>query len=89
MNRRTFLRQVAAAPAIFGAEDLFAQNQAEKPVWLADAFAWIKKEDLRGIVVVVPDPAPDRAALGKALWQRINHGGGLCMPCSFRRSSFS
>lgn len=36
----------------------------------------MKKEDLRGIVVVVPDPAPDRAALGKALWQRINHGGG-------------
>lgn len=32
MNRRTFLRQMVAAPAIFGAEDLFAQNQDEKPV---------------------------------------------------------
>jgi len=76
MDRRTFLRQMAAAPAIFGVENLFGENQAEKPYWLADAFAWMRKEGLRGIVVVVPDPAPDRVALGKALWQRMNHGGG-------------
>jgi hypothetical protein len=76
MDRRNFLRQMAAAPAIFGANALFAQNPPERPLWLSDAFAWMKNENLRGIVVVVPDPAADRAALGKALWQRLNHGGG-------------
>jgi hypothetical protein len=76
MDRRKFLRQMVAAPAIFGADAVFAQNPPAKPMWLSDAYAWMRKEEFRGIVIVVPDPAPDRAALGKALWQRLNHGGG-------------
>lgn len=75
MDRRAFLRRTAAAGFLFGGGELFADGAPEPPRWLSDARSWMLKKDFRGIVIVVPDSAPERAALGRALWQRLTQGG--------------
>jgi hypothetical protein len=75
MDRRNFLRQAAASPLVFGLGSLEAQDFPDKVHWFTAAQRRMKEGDRRGILIVVPDAAPDRADLGKALWQRINHGG--------------
>lgn len=77
MDRRTFLRQTATAPFLVGGGLLFAQDETPKPSWFSEALDRMKQEGVRGIVVVVPEPAADRAALGRAVWTRVRHGSAV------------
>jgi hypothetical protein len=66
MDRRTFLKQAAAAPLVFGLGDLFAQDQ-KSPAWLAEALARMKDTGRYGIVLIIPDDKEQQRPIGQAL----------------------
>jgi hypothetical protein len=77
MDRRAFLRRSAAVPLLLGGGLLFGQEVPPKPGWFSEALDRMKREGVRGIVIVVPEPAVDRAALGRAIWARVRHGSAV------------
>lgn len=73
MNRRRFLTQAAAIPALFGLRELFAQEPASgPPAWYVQALERMKSTGRYGVILVVPDPEADRRRLGLTLWTLAN-----------------
>jgi len=68
MNRRNFLQSVAAAPAVFGLSDLFAQDETPAPAWWSEALKRMKDTSRRGIVLVAPEADADRRAFAEAIY---------------------
>ncbi|GEM_PF-3939747 len=73
IDRRTFLRQLAAAPAVFGLKDLWGQDSSNPapPTWWTDALKRMKETHRYGVVLVSPSDARGRIALGDALLARL------------------
>jgi len=68
MDRRFFLKALAAAPCVFGLSELFAQEAAPSPEWLRVALARMKERKLHGVVLIAPERIePDQRLMGTAL----------------------
>ena len=67
MKRRTFLKQLAATPLIFGLGSLLAQDGESTPSWYREALAKMKETGRYGIVLIVPSKEPTRTEIKNAL----------------------
>lgn len=63
MDRRTFL---AAAPLVFGIENLFGQDAA--PGWIGEALRRMLDSGRFGLALVAPEADPLQRRVGTALW---------------------
>lgn len=73
MDRRTFLKAVAAAPCIFGLRELFAQEGPSSPEWFRAALARMKERKLHGVVLIAPERLePDQRLMGTALRELLD-----------------
>src|SRR5262245_32020321 len=72
LDRRTFLKSVAAAPCIFGLRQLLAQEPDARPAWFKQALARMKERKLHGVVIVAPAAEPEQLELGRRLWDLLD-----------------
>lgn len=70
IDRRTFLTQIAAAPFVFGLQDLFGQDSG--PSFFRDALKKMKETGRPGLVLIGPEDATGRIRMGEALLARLD-----------------